>query len=96
MEKSGNAQGGETDIEERMARIEEAYKRIAWRQQLYDLEGVMPQLLISLPADIIAKLNKIAENNNKELIDNGKEPTIRASTVAARIVKMWFERGENK
>lgn len=56
----------------------------------------MPQLPISLSSSIIAKLDKIAENNNKELIDNGKEPTIRASTVAARIVKIWFERSENK
>ena len=50
----------------------------------------MPQLPISLSADIIAKLNKIAKDNNTELIDNGKEPTIRAATVAARIVKAHF------
>ena len=50
----------------------------------------MPQLPISLSADIIAKLNKIAEDNNTELIDNGREPTIRAATVAARIVKAHF------
>ena len=54
----------------------------------------MPQLPISLSADIIAKLNKIAEDNNTELIDNGKEPTIRASTVAARIVRGHFEKEE--
>ena len=52
----------------------------------------MPQLPISLSADIIAKLSKIAENDNAELIANGKEPTIRASTVAARIVKGYFEK----
>ena len=50
----------------------------------------MPQLPISLSADIIAKLDKIAKDNNTELINNGKEGTIRASTVAARIVKAHF------
>jgi len=52
----------------------------------------MPQLPISLSADIIAKLDKIAKDNNKELTDSGKEPTIRASTVAARIVRGYFEK----
>jgi len=56
----------------------------------------MPQLPISLSADIIAKLSKIAENNNAELIANGKEPTIRASTVAARIVRGYFEKEAKK
>lgn len=45
MQKSGNAQSGErkikepTDVEEEIARIEEAQERIAWGQRLYDLEG---------------------------------------------------------
>ena len=53
----------------------------------------MPQLPISLSADLIAKLNNIAENVNTELIGDNKEPTIRAATVAAKIIKIWFEKG---
>jgi len=45
---------------------------------------------LSLSASTIAKLDEIAQDNNKELADNGKEPTIKASTVAARIVKAYF------
>ena len=47
----------------------------------------MPQLPISLSADIIAKLNEIAQVENKELIAAGAEPTIKAATIAARMVK---------
>ena len=50
-------------------------------------ENEMPQLPISLSADIIAKLNEIAQVENKELIAAGAEPTIKAATIAARMVK---------
>ena len=56
----------------------------------------MPQLPISLSADIIAKLSEIAKDDNTELIANGKESTIRASTVAARIVRAHFEKEEKR
>ena len=47
----------------------------------------MPQLPISLSADLIAKLNEIAQEENKFLIETGAEPTIKAATIAARMVK---------
>ena len=56
----------------------------------------MPQLPISLSADIIAELNKIAKSNNKELTENSREPTIRASTVAARIIRGYFEKAKKQ
>jgi len=52
----------------------------------------MPQLSISLSATIIGRLSAIAqEEEEKERVYNEKA-TIYASTVAARIIRAYFEK----
>lgn len=57
----------------------------------------MPQLPISLSADIIAKLSKIAQDENAERLHRGEEANVKAATIAATIVKEniqeYFEKG---
>ena len=57
----------------------------------------MPQLPISLSATIIAKLDKIAQDENERRLYRDEEANIKASTIAARIVReniqAYFRKG---
>lgn len=54
----------------------------------------MPQLPVSLSATLIGKLDEIAKAEEKKERIYDERVKIRASTIAARIIRAYFEEAE--